>query len=144
MTALAARASDINMYKNYQKLRATGSTIDVCTLDQAEMNTLFGSKVKNLHWLSNAERKVLSRQNSIKAYSYNKALPHFQFAQALFKKSNQYVRDYISTQGQYPENSMENAHNTMHNIMQLFMSDSQLSITNPIFFLFHSWIDYQI
>ena len=54
MTALAARASDINMYKNYQKLKATGSTVDVCTLDQAEMNTLFGSKVKNLHWLSNA------------------------------------------------------------------------------------------
>lgn len=24
------------------------------------------------------------------------------------------------------------------------MSDSQLSITNPIFFLFHSWIDYQL
>jgi hypothetical protein len=54
MTALSARASDINMYKNYQKLKATGSTVDVCTLDQAEMNTLFGSKVKNLHWLSNA------------------------------------------------------------------------------------------
>ena len=29
----------------------------------------------------------------------------------------------------------------MHNNLQLFMSDSQLSITNLIFFLYHSWID---
>lgn len=39
---------------------------------------------------------------------------------------------------------MEMSHNTMHNNLQLFMSDSQLSITNPIFFLYHSWIDYQL
>lgn len=32
----------------------------------------------------------------------------------------------------------------MHNLLQLFMSDSQLSITNPLFFLYHSWIDYQL
>jgi hypothetical protein len=144
MTVISNTASDINLFKNYQKLKQTGSTIDVCTLDQSELNTLFGSKIKNLHWLSKAERSVLSRQNSINAYTYNKALPHFQFAYALYKQSNVFVKDYISTQSINPDNSMERSHNTMHNIMQLFMSDSQLSITNPIFFLYHSWIDFEL
>ena len=29
----------------------------------------------------------------------------------------------------------------MHNNLQRFMSDSQLSITHPVFFMFHSWMD---
>ncbi len=86
---------------------------------------------------------MLSAQNSIYAYTYNKALPHFQFAYALYKQSNVFIKDYISTSSN-PENSMEKSHNTMHNNLQLFMSDSQLSITNPIFFLYHSWIDYEL
>jgi hypothetical protein len=100
--------------------------------------------VKNLHWISKAERSILSTENSIKAYTYNKALPHFQFAYSLYKKSNVFIKDYISTQSINIENSMEKSHNTMHNLLQLFMSDSQISITNPIFFLYHAWIDYQL
>lgn len=60
MSFISNTASEINLYKNYRKLHETGNTIDVCTLDQDEVNTLFGSRVKNLHWLSKAERKVLS------------------------------------------------------------------------------------
>lgn len=76
-----------------------------------------------------------------RAYAYNKALPHFQYAYSLFKEPNTFFRNYISTYNQNYENSMENCHNTMHNNLQRFMSDAQLSITHPIFFLFHSWCD---
>lgn len=55
-----------------------------------------------MHWLSKAERKLLSAENSIKAYAYNKTLPHFQFAYALFKRTNMFIKDYISTQGVNP------------------------------------------
>lgn len=80
----------------------------------------------------------------MRALTYNRSLPHYQFAYALYKKSNIFIKDYVSTQSLNPDNSMEKAHNTMHNLLQLFMSDSQLSITNPLFFLFHSWIDYML
>ena len=36
---------------------------------------------------------------------------------------------------------MENCHNTAHNNLQRFMSDSSFSITHLIFYLYHSWID---
>jgi hypothetical protein len=52
MSFISNTASEINLWKNYKKLKETGSTIDICTLDQNELNTLFGSRVKNLHWVS--------------------------------------------------------------------------------------------
>lgn len=52
MSIIANTASELNLYRNYKKLKETGNTIEVCTLDQQEINTLFGSKVKNLHWIS--------------------------------------------------------------------------------------------
>ena len=76
-----------------------------------------------------------------RAYAYNKVLPHFQYAYSLFKEPNTFFRNYISTFNQAYDNSMENSHNTIHNNLQRFMSDAQLSITHPIFFLFHSWVD---
>lgn len=108
------------------------------------MDTFFGSKVRNLHWISQAERSKFSSSSFIRAYTYNKVLPHFQFAYSLYKDTNEFMKNYISTLGQNAENSMENAHNTIHNLLQLFMSDAQLSITNPIFFIYHSFIDYML
>ena len=75
-----------------------------------------------------------------RAYSYNMALPHFQYAAALFKDSNQFFKHYVSTY-ERGETSMENCHNTAHNNLQRFMSDSSFSITHLIFYLYHSWID---
>ena len=75
-----------------------------------------------------------------RAYSYNLALPHFQYALALFKDSNQFLKHYATTATRY-ETSMEFCHNTAHDNLHRFMSDSAFSITHPIFFLFHSWID---
>jgi hypothetical protein len=136
------RASEVNAYKNYRSLYQTRTTIDLCTLDQNELDALFGSKVKNLHWISSEERASMKTNLAkTRSYAYNKALPHFQYAYALFKEPNTFFRNYISTYNQAYDNSMENSHNTIHNNLQRFMSDSQLSITHPIFFLFHSWVD---
>ena len=92
--------------------------------------------------MSKDERsKLHSQAHRTRSYTYNKALPHFQYAQALFKESNYFFQNYVSTYNQHYENSVENCHNTMHNNLQRFMSDSQLSITHPVFFMFHSWMD---
>ncbi len=50
-------ASEINAYRNFLSIRETGSTINLCTLDQNELDVLYGSAVKNLHWISRDERK---------------------------------------------------------------------------------------
>lgn len=135
------KASEVNAYKNYRSLVATRSTIELCTLDQNEMDTLFGSQKKQLHWISRDERNKMSSSSRTRSYAYNKGLPHFQYAYALYKEPNTFFRNYISTFDQNYENSLENCHNTMHNNLQRFMSDAQLSITHPLFFLYHSWID---
>ena len=111
-------------------------------MEQNELNALFGSSKSNLQWINKAERaKMNSLSGQTLALAYNRMLPHYQYAYALFKSSNGFLKNYVSTYNQNYENSFENAHNTIHNSLQLFMSDSQLSITNPLFFLYHSWID---
>jgi len=49
------------------------------------MDTLFGSKVKDLHWISQSERSKFSGSAVIRSYAYNKTLPHYQYAYSLFK-----------------------------------------------------------
>ena len=140
--SISNTAGDINAYKNFRSLVSTRTTIDLCTLDKDEIDTLFGSKEKNMHYINKAERAKMNLSSQrTRAYTFNKALPHFQYAQALFKESNHFFRNYVSTYNQHYENSMENCHNTMHNNLQRFMADAQLSITHPIFFMFHSWMD---
>ena len=78
-------ASDINSNKNYKSLVETRSTIPLCTLSQPELDTLFGSATKNLHYINPAERRSLPSSLRTRAYTYNKALPHFQYAFSLFK-----------------------------------------------------------
>jgi len=95
-----------------------------------------------MQWITKQERDALPYSSlRTRAYTYNKAVPHFQYAYSLFKESNSFLRNYVSTYNQHYENSMENVHNTMHNNLQRFMSDAQLSITHPVFFMYHSWID---
>lgn len=100
------KASEVNAYKNYRSLVATRSTIDLCTLDQNEMDTLFGSQKKQLHWISRDERNKMSSSSRTRSYAYNKGLPHFQYAYALYKEPNTFFRNYISTFDQNYENSL--------------------------------------
>ena len=105
--SITSTASDVNSYKNFRKLVETRSTIDRCTLDSNEIDTLFGCKEKNLHWMSKEERSKLNSQaHRTRSYTYNKALPHFQYAQALFKESNYFFQNYVSTYNQHYENSV--------------------------------------
>lgn len=50
------RTANINLYQNYEKLRKTNGTIEVCTIDKDQLNTLYGSQIKNLHWINAKER----------------------------------------------------------------------------------------
>ena len=83
----------------------------------------------------------MDEASQTQSYPYNKTLPHFQYSYSLFKRSNTFIKNYISTYNQAYDNSLENCHNYMHNNLQLFMSDAQISITNLLFFLYHAWID---
>ena len=134
--------SSINLYQNYQQLLKTNSTIDICSLDKDQINAHFGSKVKNLHWIDSKERKGMNTTSATRAYSYNKSLPHFQFAYALYHQPNRFIDTYITTYGQNIENSMEHQHNTMHTFLPVFMNDAELSIISPLFLLFHCFVDY--
>ena len=56
LSKIYSRTASINLYQNYERLRKTNGTIEVCTIDKDQMNTLFGSKTKNLHWINSRER----------------------------------------------------------------------------------------
>ena len=88
----------MNSYQWFRSLVDTQSTVDRCTLDKKEIDCVFGSRLGKLNWISQEERSAMSRMNSRnRAYSYNMALPHFQYAAALFKDSNQFFKHYVST-----------------------------------------------
>jgi len=40
------------------------------------------------------------------AYSYNKTIPHFQYAYSLYKNSNTFMKNYVTTFNQIYENSL--------------------------------------
>jgi hypothetical protein len=86
----------------------------------------------------------MSEINSTRAYSYNKSLPHFQFAYSLYRSPSRFINNYITTYGQNIENAMEHQHNTMHAYLPIFMNDAELSIISPLFLLFHCFVDYQL
>lgn len=39
---------------------------------------------------------------------------------------------------------MQNAHNTMHNNLGFSMNDGAFSILNPLFILYHGYVDYML
>ena len=94
---LGDAVSNINVYKNYLKFNQTRNTIDVCTLDQNEINAIFGNKTKNLHWISQDEKNKMDSTSQTQAYTFNKTLPHFQYAYSLFKSSNTFIKNYVTT-----------------------------------------------
>lgn len=98
-------AYDVNLYKNYVKFSQTRNTIDVCTMDQNEINAIFGNKTKNLQWITQEEKNKMDTSSQTQAYTYNKTLPHFQYAYSLYKSSNAFMKNFLSTFNQSYENS---------------------------------------
>jgi hypothetical protein len=78
----------------------------VCTLEQNEIDAVFGSKKKQLHWISQAERRQMDPTSQDNAYIYNKFLPHFQFAYALMKGNSNFMPNYVTTSSSNFEFSM--------------------------------------
>lgn len=72
--------------------------------------------------------------------NYNKMLPHYQLAYALFNEQYQSLTDYIKPTG----SGIENPHNTIHTNMHFSMVDGSFSLLNLMFFPYHSWIDIQL
>lgn len=73
--------------------------------------------------------------------TYNQMLPHYQLGYALLNQQFASLLDYIDpTSGK----AIENSHNTMHNNMHFSMIDGNFSLTNLMFFCYHSWIDLQL
>lgn len=68
-------------------------------------------------------------------------IPHYQLGYALFNNQYKSLIDYLNPQS---GKSFENSHNTMHNNMHFSMMDDNYSISNLLFFLYHSWIDIQL
>jgi hypothetical protein len=86
---ISDKASSINQYINYLSLNQNRGTISVCTLYQSEIDTLFGSTTKKLQWISRDERNKMQTDSAKnQAFTFNKRLPHYQYAYALFKESN--------------------------------------------------------
>lgn len=72
--------------------------------------------------------------------NYNTLVPHYQLAFALFNSDfNTFVK-YLESD--YRNN--ERPHNTLHNNMHFSMNNDFYSLTNMMFFPYHSWIDIQI
>lgn len=71
---------------------------------------------------------------------YNKMLPHYQLAYALFNEQYKSLVDYLRPTG----SSIENPHNTIHTNMHFSMVDGSFSLLNLMFFPYHSWIDIQL
>ena len=104
--SLTYTASDVNLYKNYLKLNQTRNSIDICSLDQNELNAIFANKSKNLQWITQNEKNKMDTVVQSQAYSYNKTLPHFQYAYSLYKNSNTFMKNYVTTFNQTYENSI--------------------------------------
>jgi hypothetical protein len=103
---LTYSASDVNLYKNYLKFNQTRNSIEICTLDQNELNAIFCNKSKNLQWITQDEKSKMDSASQTQAYSYNKTIPHFQYAYSLFKNSSTFMKNYVTTLNQTYENSI--------------------------------------
>lgn len=140
--SLFYQGMEVNPYQNWQKISKHPNMMNKNSLTTDEIDTVYGSSRKKTHWISKEERNCFKGGDlQEKANTHNKTLPHYQYARALLKKGTNFFPDYVSTYNSSGENSMEKCHNTMHNNMQFFLIDGEFSITNTIFFLFHSWID---
>jgi len=120
--------------------------------DEFYMN--YGIGIHNQQWLNpNEIREIYSKigRTSLKMIPeyYNTLLPHYQFAYAYAKSEKSFIGSYLggvstaSVNTDY-QRKMEQSHNTMHNNSCFIMSDPNFSLTNLIFFPYHSWIDYQL
>ena len=69
---------------------------------------------------------------------YNEKIPHYQLAYALYNKNTKKFNKYID-----PSIHLNNeaTHNKMHNMNFFSMIDDNFSLTNLMFFPYHSWID---
>lgn len=73
----------------------------------------------------------------------NQYVPYYQYAKALKTDPIDFMRFFCTTSTNH-ETSMENPHNFMHNNQSSMMNDASFSITNPIFFPYHSFIDLML
>jgi hypothetical protein len=73
--------------------------------------------------------------------NYNNMLPHYQIGYALL---NERFNDYVEYLAPYTGKSNERSHATMHNKLHFSMADGLYSLTNLMFFPYHTWIDVQI
>ena len=73
--------------------------------------------------------------------SYNEVLPHYCLGLSLFTSDNS---DFIQYLESYNAFGLERSHDFMHSRLHFSMSDSRFSISNLLFYMFHSWIDVQV
>ena len=137
ISLVGAKNTDIN----YDELKKTDSSMIRETVEENEVNTMFGCQQNNMQWISAEEKARLPAQYRNDANTHNLTVPHYQYARALLKTDTHFMPGYVSTYNNSGENSMENVHNWCHNNMMYFMRDASYSICNLLFFIYHSWID---
>ena len=86
--------------------------------------------------------------------SYHQTLPYYTYCISLVCPPEDFAKDYSDSRGNDPAcflttgsnrfTSFENTHNIMHDNMKFSMNHGSFSVLNPIFYVYHSFIDYML
>jgi hypothetical protein len=131
--------------RNLQKWNEDITKVNLFNQYEGEILTNYGGrfdkagKEYNMQYFTSKE--LQDSVTDVNKVNYNNFLPHYQLGYALYHEDYQSLADYLDpTTGK----SLERSHNTMHNNMHFIMMDDNYSLTNLVFFLYHSWIDAQL
>jgi hypothetical protein len=91
----------------------------------------YGALSRKHHYISE-EEMVRLKLNLEDVRNYNENLPHYQYAHALFNNMSEFF---------LKGKSIERSHNAMHNNHSFILDDGSFSVTNLLFYSYHSWID---
>ena len=115
-------------------------------LNSNETNYIFGGKGLSYFNLEDQER---FDDQSILVKLYNDSLAYFNYAFSLLCPAEKYARNQrrgasFLTPSYSAFFSFETPHNKYHNDLQFPMYDGSFSVLNPLFFIYHTMIDFML
>ena len=126
--------SEMIRYRNYLNYDDSKKNMRLNSVTPDESLANYGARSKNLQYITKEEQDKYNLSDDLVKY-YNSLLPHYQYAEALFKNN---MEEFIGGR------TGEISHNYMHNNFKWILSDATFSVTSLVFITYHSWIDAQI
>ena len=121
------------------------------TLNANEINMSYGGE--HFQYITRTEQETTFADYELEAFYYNELMPHYQYSYCLLCPpedfANVYDDDFYTTPSFLtytgnPHMSFELTHNLMHTYSSFPMNNNDFSISNPLFYVFHTHIDYMI